>query len=296
MNELNSLLLEKASEWLLKYRNNVYASRCKGKIWNYAGKELVTAHGACHSWVSIAWHKARFDKKIPGFLILNCYNPKKNDALSLEENNAWIDWLCSPEMPLSEFIVNREDRDICRNGGVIIDCKAKDGILEAQSLWLCKAMRTAWEDPTVVRTWHKLASKHDIHPLFAYLVADCIRFGDGGIVLEHPSNSHASVWRYMKSVPPLEDIFGYVLSNSDFNSTNCVWHSGEKAVRYDYGSTYRNFFLEPLQKTTKIDDGWGNIISVERACKAQEYVDWLQEIQSKHIERDIATTEVYERA
>lgn len=276
-------VLDKAAQWLKSTGDKAYSSRCKGVVWDAKGLIFVGGHDACHSWVSSAWYKLNFNskEKDKGFLILNCYNHTKNkeSTLSEEAHNAWIDWLCSDEMPLSKYVLNKHDTETIRNGGVIISCKRNGGITEGQSMWFCKAMRTAWEDSTVVKTWYELVSKHNIHPLFAYLVSDCVHIESGKYVVPFTSNTHASVWCYKTGEYNLENLFSYELSNSKDSTSSATWDSEGSGFP---SSGYRIPFQSKCTKTVKKDDGWGFFSETQKACTLDEFVAWLHEVQDEY--------------
>ena len=265
--------LMKVRAYLERYKDRVYSSRCKGDIFDFQGKALDYGHSACHSWIP-------YDKNRP-FLVANCYNPKKNVSIGTDLNNAWIDWLISDEMPLSKYVLNRDNVDLCRNGGVILGFE-DGGINYREALWFCKAMRTAWEDPTVVQTWYRLVTEYNIHPLFAYLVSECVKFENKESVVEFPVNSHSSVWYGCKATDDLSNIFNYTLNKRGNALSSQTWlDTGDYA--WCNGFELRKIFKEQCKQKITQEDGWGKITVSMNSCPVDVFVEFLSSIQNKYL-------------
>lgn len=230
-------------------------NRCYGDCANLKGDLTGVGHTACHSWVT-SMH-CRYGAS-QGFFILNSLSANRSGQKSSKEAyEAMILWLSSEECPLSQYVINRHDRESLLNDGMIIYKSEKDGASLNEAMWLCKVMRYGIEAPTSLDVWLELR-KSGVQGMFALLVATYLHVQKdtkkGAVFGYNAPNSHSSVFS-AASPGSLKNIFD---PKPDRRATNTCDVFLKKDGYYDnIGPKVSKFCV---MKTK--DDGWGGVIEV----------------------------------
>lgn len=208
-------------------------------------------HQYCHSNVNIAYRKLK--GKSP-FYIASAYTHNRHSpVLTKEESDALMDWML--DTPLGKlYIINRDDRELCKDGGILISGEAS----WTECLWICKVLRYAAEDPSSIKTWKALVDA-GVDGTAAIWIASYYRLSDDRTYFYiHEVNGHVSVfYRYAQN--------NYKNIKAGFNLlTNWRYNKGDSV-----GDTTRLFPLEgkiavtpPTTAQVEPDrpDGWGGVI------------------------------------
>jgi hypothetical protein len=258
-----------------------------GRAWDLKGEELAGQDfTACHAWLTHTytsecfspgydWNRP-YDKKARDFLCLTAHSKVRSKGVcKMKAHEALILWLASPESPVSQFILNSDDKDSLTNGGAIILC-GPSGATLSQAMWICKVLRYAVEGSQSIDTWHEL-HKAGVNPLLALVVATFVRTVTGAKFGFTGPDNHVSVFRtdYNEASFPydVKKIMQGVLY-ADAVDTSEVF--GKRLFR---GVTLPiQDFCAPIQ----VSDGWGGTTLAAAASKdlfIERVKQWEKELQ-----------------
>jgi hypothetical protein len=168
-------------------------------------------------------------------------------------------WLTSTDMPFSEFILNKDDEDSLKNGGVILLC-GPEALTHAQTLFICKALRYTIEGGQAADVWLKLVEK-GVDPLFALYSATYIRKIDnkGERVSHSGPYSHLQVFDKVKDYKGIvaRKMFAHASSTFDLFGSTCTRREGAFASGAN-DDNIKSFFKDEI-----VDDGWGGKTTVQ---------------------------------
>lgn len=261
---------------------------CMGEMWTCDGDLINVGHTACHSWVGYAFTKhaksksgdygwapaGGYAKGAANMLTLTCHNPE-HKTCTKEANDEFILWMASDESPFGKYILNRDDKDSLTNSGAII-YSGPDGATQAETMWICKALRYCVEGQQSLDTWLALY-KGGIHPLLAFLVCNFISSANGGVFNSTVVNGHCAVIRngYNMGAPVDVDSFMNFQVNREAAETGSIFRS--KTAKEQHVTTKISAFCKPFVK----DDGWGGKIT-GNGVGAQDLVakvlEWQKEL------------------
>lgn len=243
---------------------------CWGTCLDLEGKEMITPHRTCHSWVGSAYATVRdnsksvfpypwnttYIKDAKQFLVLSCHSKKRSQNIcSAEAMDAIILWMAR-ESPFSEFVLNRDDDDSLLNGGVILLC-GPGALTQAQSMWICKVLRYSTEGAKALDTWLELY-KGGVNPLLAVLVCSYVRTIKGATFGFTGIHDHSTVFRTYSKEPDVASLLKGKI-NPNAVDTSSVFGGNDGRLKKRNGvpaSVIIKGFCKPMQK----DDGWGGKI------------------------------------
>lgn len=250
---------------------------CYGTCLDLDGKEMITPHTACHSWVGYAYAKVRdprgsiyspswsttYPKDAKPFLVLSCHSKKRSKSVCSEEAmDAIILWMAR-ESPFSEFVLNRDDQNSLLNGGVILLC-GPGALTQAQSMWICKVLRYSTEGAKALDTWLTLY-KGGVNPLLAVLVCSYVRTIKGATFGYTGTEGHSAVFGAYGGEPDVASLLEGKI-NPNATQTADVFRNDTKSKNGKIGkqaapSVVIKGFCKPYEK----DDGWGGKVKGEGA-------------------------------
>lgn len=260
---------------------------CWGTCLDLKGKEVVTPHVNCHSWVgyaytgvchSYAW-STDYPKDAKQFLVLSCHSKKRSKSVCSEEAmDAIILWMAR-ESPFSEFVLNRDDDDSLLNGGIILLC-GPGALTQAQSMWICKVLRYSTEGAKALDTWLTLY-KGGVNPLLAVLVCSYVRTIKGATFGFTDQNGHSSVFSgYGVGEPDVPSLLEGKI-NPKATCTADVFHN-TKAKNAKIGEPSPSVVIKGFCKPYQKDDGWGGKVIGEGADGSEfvkSVLEWQHEIE-----------------
>jgi hypothetical protein len=281
---------KKLNEMTAKWNSGV----CWGTCLDLEGKEFITPHTACHSWVGYAYAKIRgkgesmysstwsttYPKDAKQFLVLSCHSKKRSKSVCSEEAmDAIILWMAR-ESPFSEFVLNRDDDDSLLNGGVILLC-GPGALTQAQSMWICKVLRYSTEGAKALDTWLALY-KGGVNPLLAVLVCSYVRTIKGATFGFTGAEGHSAVFGAYGGEPDVASLLDGTINPAATQTAdvfkNDVKAKGGKIGKAGTPSVVIKGFCKPYQK----DDGWGGKIDAQGA-DGPEFVrrvlEWQHEVE-----------------
>jgi hypothetical protein len=242
---------------------------------------------ACHAWLphsytnqcfvsGYGWDRAYKDTA-KNFLCLTAHSKLRSKGIcKVSSHEAIILWLASDESPVSQFILNRDDRDSLLNGGAIILC-GPDGATLSQAMWICKVLRYAVEGSQSLDTWHELY-KAGVNPLLALVVATFVRKVTGATFGYTGPENHVSVFRVEYGTPnfpydPAEIMKG--VFNPIATCTAEVFAAPSKGCHLP---------LEDFCRPIQVSDGWGGTADSVASSKV-EFIErvkqWEKSLQKK---------------
>ena len=315
MPDVSDAALAKVKKKLLSLNKNWTGGVCEGAWFELNGDVGGgEGYGACHAWVSQAFMAQCFPPYKPGgygfygyekkpeakpgnklwynvnagynqqyrddaktIIIGTCHSKQRSKNVCSEEaHEELILWLASKDNPLSEFVLNRDDRDSLLNAGLIILC-GPGGATCAQAMWMCKVLRYAVEGAKAVDVWFKL-KQGGVDPLLALLVATHVRTIKGATFGFTGPEAHSTVFsrnvktdipRLMQRVPNL---------HATCTSDVFIEQKGAKETPLPFQK-----FLKPTKKS----DGWGGTVdgvAWDQDEFVRQVLKWQEEMTGKAVE------------
>lgn len=248
-----------------------------GSYFDSNGRSFGSSPGyVCHAFMT---YKAPPNKE--PFVFVN--DTKKSKYSSCEKLvKKFFTYICQ-ESPLRNFVLNNDNLEQMLNGGVIIDCKAAGS---NATLWLCKTLRYAVEEPFRVKHWSDLVDE-GVHPMLALCVASCVN----SRLYDQKAMTHCSTFQPPKNEEEMKGLFVDHLPNatswqigSDTGfSTASVFGTKPKDV---YGYMWDKHLL-PLSKpghaTEKVPDGWGGYTLKPVVASIEKLAEDLIELQKEYV-------------
>lgn len=275
---LRKSLHDLTQEWL-KMSPSV-SNRCYGDCASLQGDLKGVGHTACHSWVTNMHCRCETSQE---FFILNSLSADRSGQKSSKEAyEAMILWLSSEECPLSQYVINRHDKESLLNDGMIIYKSEKDGASLNEAMWLCKVMRYGIEAPTSLDVWLELR-KSGVQGMFALLIATYLHVEKdtkkGAVFGYNAPNSHSTV--FAAATPrSLKNIFN-PNPNREATNTSDVFLS-KYGCTDKIGPQVRKFCV---MKTK--DDGWGGVVEVGEEDSEniiQNILSWQKKLGGEAVE------------
>jgi hypothetical protein len=255
-------------------------------------------YDACHAWVpstyselcdinGYSWDRGfwslPYGKNAQNFLVASCHSKQRSKGIcSAKAHEEIILWLASDDNPMSEYIVNRDDKESLLNGGIIILC-GPDGANMSETMWMCKVLRYAVESGQSLDVWLKLKNG-GVDAMLALFVSTFIRSVKGATFKYTGSMSHVSVFGADDNRVYGEGTkeFGSLMTRKVNKKASCTAElfskpKFKKSLSTE-GSTLR---IEKFCKPVKVDDGWGGTVEGS-AATANEFIEnvvqWQKEI------------------
>jgi hypothetical protein len=190
-------------------------------------------------------------------------------------------YICQ-ESPLRNFVLNNDNLKQMINGGVIIDCKAAGS---NATLWLCKTLRYAVEDPSRVKHWSDLVDA-GVHPMLALCVASCVN----SQLYDQGTSTHCSTFIPPATKEDMKRLFVDHLPNA--TSWETEYFKGFVTANVfgtapgGYGYRWDKHLL-PISKygraTEKVPDGWGGYTLKPVVASIKKLAKDLIELQKEYV-------------
>lgn len=293
--------LQKATETLKHLTAHWSGGVCQGTVLHLDGSTAhgVVPHTACHSWVGSAYsifctgtlrYSAPYRADAKNFMVLSCHSKKKSKSICTPEaHEAIIMWIAK-DSPFSEFVLNKDDDDSLKNGGVVLLC-GPDGLTVAQTMWICKVLRYSTEGGKALDVWYSLV-KNGVDPMLALLVCSFANHIHGATFGAGTVNGHVNVMTYADRMPNVPSL---LLRKDDpfADSTQTLWSGTANVILPPEVAPKRITdkiagFCKPVRKS----DGWGGTVEGKGADEKDfisRILKWQEEL-SEHLPEGWATT------
>lgn len=259
-NDVSAGAMARVEEWLLSQTPVWKGGMTSSTAFDIEGKrEVAMGHSACHSHITSLFSPSRMPET--GALLASSHTKVRSPQIAPEAHSLLSDFVCSDVTPLGKYVVNRHDRDFCRDNGVIILCGGPNGIKNLnQAMWICKVLRYAVEQQHSIDVWYYLVM-NGVAPLLALYVSEYFQVRHGQRYKYGMPNSHCSVFYYYTDAATNtrpESLLGNLELENNPGMTMQVW----KAPVKPSGIKGASFFSKKKPSEGLVSDGWGGHIKV----------------------------------